>query len=480
MYLIVAPYTELLNEITTALEANAGIITLTGAAGTGKSAFCNTLARVLRQMGQQVVYFLHPPHSLQELQDAVRQQLALPSTAAFDEALTAWHAARTNVHQRLILLIDDADTMDSDLLAGLDALAGNQMNLVIAGTDRLAGLLQQQPLQPLAARISRKFQLLPLTLAQLRVFCREFLQQHGAGAPVPGDAQLKKLLQATAGLPGAVVQQLKADIGRLPAEGTGEALLDLVLPAARRPVRRLRRHIRWHVAVSFSVIAIAGLSLLLTRNPAAPLPPPTAATPTASEVVIDAGEGVEAAPAAVETDAAPTPATAAATAGANSQPAAAPAETVTVVADDDVAAAATTAVPAPAEAAPAPVPPALEVAVTQADVEQLLTDWTRAWQQQDLAAYFAAYAAGFVPANGVARERWQADRTRIIGSARDIRISWRDLDWQPLDADSVRVELALDYAAAGYRDVTRKRLLLQREAGSLRITVEENLAVERR
>ena len=479
MYLDVAPYTELLSEITTALEANASIIKLTGPGGSGKSAFCNMLVRTLRQLGQEVIYFLHPPQSMQELLDAARQQLHLPGTAEFNEELAAWYSARPNPHQRLILLIDDTHAMDSGLLAAVAQLAAPHINLVIVGADGLDQLLLQPQLHSLTTRISRKFQLRPLTLAQLRVFCRKLLHDRHAGMLPPTDEQLRKLLQKTGGLPGAVIQQVQADATKSSNESGSDRPLDLVLPVTQRPVRRSRRHIRLHVILSFSVIAIAGLSLLVTRDPLTE--PPTSAEATAVGAAV-----FEAADTVAVTAVMPAADTAlpAATASLPGEPTAA----VEPVANTGQAAPNPTTTAELPATAPAPVTaqrPVDEVVpapatVTQADIEALLTQWTSAWQQQQLPTYFAAYASDFVPANGTARERWQADRTRIIGNARDIRISWSELDWRVLDADSISVELALDYQAAGYRDVTRKRLRLRREADGLRIAEEQNLAVERR
>lgn len=201
MYLDVPPYTDLLSEITTALEANASVIKLTGPGGSGKSAFCNTLVRVLRQQGQEVIYFLHPPQSSQELLNAVRQQLQLPGKDELNKELATWHLARSSPHQRLILLIDDAHVMDSGLLAAVAQLAAPHMNLVIVGAASLDQLLLQPQLHALSTRISRKFQLLPLTLAQLRVFCRKLSLGRAGSMPALTEEQLKVLLQKTAGLP---------------------------------------------------------------------------------------------------------------------------------------------------------------------------------------------------------------------------------------------------------------------------------------
>ncbi len=63
---------------------------------------------------------------------------------------------------------------------------------------------------------------------------------------------------------------------------------------------------------------------------------------------------------------------------------------------------------------------------------------------------------------------------------RDIKISWHDLAWTNEPGEAVTADIRLDYQAAGYGDSTRKRLLLKREDGSLRIASEQNLDVERR
>lgn len=193
--------------------------------------------------------------------------------------------------------------------------------------------------------------------------------------------------------------------------------------------------LRWQLPVSIGVVMAALLSLLLTQEP--PTQPPLAAAPVST----------------------------------TTPPVAPPA-------------------PAPVVGVPVKSPlavdtdavsePVIGAKVAQAEIENLLNRWTTAWQQKDLAAYFAAYAAAYLPPNGSDRAVWQAERTRIITRARDLRISWHDLSWATEPEAEATAEIRLDYQAAGYGDSTRKRLLLRREDGSLRIVSEQNLAVERR
>lgn len=136
---------------------------------------------------------------------------------------------------------------------------------------------------------------------------------------------------------------------------------------------------------------------------------------------------------------------------------------------------ATEAPPAPkAEAAPEPAKQAAKVDKNQAAttaVENAVAAWAKAWEQQNMAGYYAAYSNQFDPQGGTLAE-WKAERkARIVGKPA-ITVDVRDLKVQ-VQGDKATANFRQFYSAGGYKATTRKTLTLRDEGGKWRITREE-------
>lgn len=196
---------------------------------------------------------------------------------------------------------------------------------------------------------------------------------------------------------------------------------------------------------------------------------------TGAAVVAAAPAATAPRPAAVETKApaapAPTPAPAA--------PAPAPAR----VAQATPASPAPVATPPAAPAAPAPAvvekadktEKAKEAASSHQQavdaVQKAVLAWAKAWEQQNINAYYAAYSPRFDP-QGSSLAAWKQERKdRIIG--RDaITVAVRNLK-VTLDGDKATASFQQYYASGSYKATTRKTLRMQREGGQWRIVREE-------
>ena len=173
-------------------------------------------------------------------------------------------------------------------------------------------------------------------------------------------------------------------------------------------------------------------------------------------------------------------------------PAAAPAPVVTPAAAPAPAPArvaqATPASPAPAATPPAPAAPAAAV-VEKADktekakegpsahqqavdaVEKAVLAWAKAWEQQNINAYYAAYSPRFDPQGGTLAAWKQERKDRIVG--RDaITVAVRNLK-VTLDGDKAAASFQQYYASGSYKATTRKTLRMQREGNQWRIVREE-------
>ncbi len=126
-------------------------------------------------------------------------------------------------------------------------------------------------------------------------------------------------------------------------------------------------------------------------------------------------------------------------------------------------------------AAPTPAPandpaPAIRAAVDR---------WVKAWSQQDVASYLAAYGSGFGPPNGLSRTAWEAQRRARITAPASIEVRIEQVETRPR-GDAAVVTFLQSYTADQYRDLVRKTLRLARENGAWKIVGEESAAAPAR
>lgn len=104
-------------------------------------------------------------------------------------------------------------------------------------------------------------------------------------------------------------------------------------------------------------------------------------------------------------------------------------------------------------------------AVNSADeqaVEAAVQAWARAWSKKDMKAYYAAYGAGFKPADGASRSSWEADRkARIVGKNK-IRVELSNIR-VVLNGDKATVRFRQDYQGDSLRVSSNKSLALAKE-----------------
>ena len=143
-------------------------------------------------------------------------------------------------------------------------------------------------------------------------------------------------------------------------------------------------------------------------------------------------------------------------------------------------AAAATASPAKAAAQPMPAKPAPAPAQTQsadsataqeARVREQLEAWAKAWSQQDMKAYLAAYARDFQTPGGMSRSQWEADRQLKITSKKRIRVEVSQLQirWREQEAT---VQFRQAYESDNLKVVSRKTLIWVLRDGQWRILRE--------
>ncbi len=123
-----------------------------------------------------------------------------------------------------------------------------------------------------------------------------------------------------------------------------------------------------------------------------------------------------------------------------------------------------TVAPAASAASPAsaaPQPAATEKAGVVA-VKEALEAWRSAWAQLNVSAYLDAYGPGFVPARGVSRAAWEANRRSTLGRAKEVSVSFEDVAVQLQDENHATATFKQIYRSASYRDQVTKTVRWER------------------
>ncbi|MBF0455958.1 MAG: tetratricopeptide repeat protein [Magnetococcales bacterium] len=133
---------------------------------------------------------------------------------------------------------------------------------------------------------------------------------------------------------------------------------------------------------------------------------------------------------------------------------------------------------------PPPPPPSQQERPAQAfvsvqddlfEVELAVDNWIKAWSSLDINRYLDSYSKKFhVPAKFPNYNAWVQNRRRVIGKAKTIRVTYKDLRVKLLDKDLARAEFKQHYWSPNYQDEVNKTLSLTREGKRWKILWERS------
>jgi len=107
------------------------------------------------------------------------------------------------------------------------------------------------------------------------------------------------------------------------------------------------------------------------------------------------------------------------------------------------------------------------------EVEAVLEQWRRAWSNQDMKSYFAAYSGHFNPGKRFADIRaWKQAREKSINSKKYIRIGIRNVKITHLEQNRARIEFEQYYEADAFKNHDLKLLLMEKTASGWQIIRE--------
>jgi type II secretory pathway predicted ATPase ExeA len=238
-----------LTRLAQGLDDGAGVVLLTGPAGSGKTLLAHVL---LGRLGPDVASaFLTNSHlnDRTDLLQALLFELSLPHEGREQELrlrLTDFLLRNFAAGRRAVLVVDEGQNLPADvleelrLLGNLEAGAGKAVQVVLVGQDGLLMTLGRPELLPLCQRVTVRARLEPLDVEEAADYLRHQVRRAG-GQPLElfTDEALELLARRTHGLPRllnhAAHQALQladaAEAGQVDCEAALEALAALGLAA---------------------------------------------------------------------------------------------------------------------------------------------------------------------------------------------------------------------------------------------------------
>ncbi|MHA7816615.1 MAG: ExeA family protein [Pseudohaliea sp.] len=298
--------------------AGGAFIVLTGEVGTGKTTINRALLEQLPE-DADIAIVLNPALDAAELLATVCDELGIAydrDDAASLKALTdRLHRFLLDNHargRRTVLLIDEAQHLSFPvleqirLLTNLETDSEKLLHIILIGQPELAAMLQRPELRQLNQRVTARYNLEPLSLAETGAYIRHRLQVAGLG---PGTELfpprvVRAIHRHSRGIPRLI--NLLCDRTLLGAYGQEAPRVD------RRMLRKAVREVTGEMpspydrrTLRYAAIALAGLALVglawwaLLRGPAEE-------TAVAAQAAADAAAGPAVPQAPGQADAAPT------------------------------------------------------------------------------------------------------------------------------------------------------------------------------
>lgn len=193
-----------------------GFVLLTGDIGTGKTTICRCFLEQIPS-GCHVAYIFNPKLTVTELLQSICEEfhIPLPPAAAqtptvktYIDALNAFLLHSHAAGQSCVLIIDEAQNLQSDvleqlrLLTNLETNARKLLQIVLIGQPELRAMLARPELEQLAQRVIARFHLDALSAAESTQYIAHRLAVAGHTGPSPFDRRaLQRIHHLARGVP---------------------------------------------------------------------------------------------------------------------------------------------------------------------------------------------------------------------------------------------------------------------------------------
>jgi general secretion pathway protein A len=194
------------------INEGGGFVALTGEVGTGKTTLCHCLLQDLPKH-VDIALILNPKMNALELLATICDELAIDyNTSHYSlknlvDALNQYLLIAHAKGRRTVLLIDEAQNLSMEvleqirLLTNLETSKSKLLQIILVGQPELKELLRKQELRQLNQRITARYHLLPLSLAETREYIRHRLYVCNGDTELFKAGAIKKVYQYSSGIP---------------------------------------------------------------------------------------------------------------------------------------------------------------------------------------------------------------------------------------------------------------------------------------
>ena len=188
-----------------------GFVLLTGEVGTGKTTVCRCLLEQLPD-STRLAFILNPKLSATELLSTACDELGIehsdnPTLKELNDNLNRYLLEAHARGEQTVLMIDEAQNLDSDVLEQIRLLTNLETNqqkllqIILIGQPELKDLLAMHELRQLAQRITARFHLRPLTIEECRSYIAHRLSVSGFTEHLFEAKAVEELYRRTGGVP---------------------------------------------------------------------------------------------------------------------------------------------------------------------------------------------------------------------------------------------------------------------------------------
>jgi len=203
---------EALAHLVYGLNSEGGCILLTGEVGTGKTTVCRCLLEQIPEQSNIALVF-NPKVTATELLETICDELGIEypegenSVKTYIDRINAFLLQANAAGQKTVLIIDEAQNMDSTVLEQLRLLTNLETNqrkllqIIVLGQPELLEILSRENMRQLAQRITARFHLNPLSRSELKAYISHRLAVAGSNVQLFDEKTLKRLFQLSNGVP---------------------------------------------------------------------------------------------------------------------------------------------------------------------------------------------------------------------------------------------------------------------------------------
>ena len=271
-----AQHREALAHLLYGIGVGGGFVVLTGEVGTGKTTLCRALLDQLPE-DVDIALIFNPRLNSRELLAGICDELHIPypgPRASLKQLIDALNAYLLDAHargRRVIVLIDEAQNLRFDVLEQVRLLTNLETNqtkllqIILVGQPELNQVLDRPNLRQLSQRITARYHLNPLTLAETRDYIRHRMKVAGGSEQEFTDAAMRAIHRRSNGIPRLI--NLMSDRALLGAYTLGK--LHVTGPIARRASRELipvrQSQTGWRVTGLLAVLALTYAGAVWTK-----------------------------------------------------------------------------------------------------------------------------------------------------------------------------------------------------------------------